>query len=68
MSSASSGRQTEFQICKKGQIQDQKIEIEMFVNARIDDYDLLDNLDTVYFSVEIGETYERDKFKWTVKG
>lgn len=40
----------------------------MFINARIDDYDLLDNLDTVYFSLEIGESYERDKFKWTVKG
>jgi hypothetical protein len=40
----------------------------MFVNARIDDYDLLDNLDTIYFSVEIGESYERDKFKWAVKG
>jgi len=40
----------------------------MFVHARIDDYDLLDNLDTIYFSVEIGESYERDKFKWTVKG
>ena len=66
--SISSGRQNEFQICKKGQIQDQKIEIEMFITARIDDYDFLDNLDTVYFSLEIGESYERDKFKWTVKG
>ncbi len=40
----------------------------MFITARIDDYDFLDNLDTVYFSLEIGESYERDKFKWTVKG
>jgi hypothetical protein len=40
----------------------------MFVHTRIDDYDLLENLDTVYFSVEIGESYERDKFKWTEKG
>lgn len=55
----------QFQICKKGQIMDQKIEIEMEVLTLIADYDLLDNLDTLYFSVEIGESYERDKFKWT---
>jgi len=40
----------------------------MFVHSRIDDYDLLENLDTIYYSVEIGESYERDKFKWTLKG
>ena len=55
----------EFQICKKNQIQDQKIEIEMFVVTKIDDYEILEGLDTLYYSVEIGELYERDKFKWT---
>jgi hypothetical protein len=40
----------------------------MVVQARIEDYEILDNLDTLYYSVEIGESYERDKFKWTVKG
>ena len=40
----------------------------MQVRAHIQDYDLLENLDTLYFSVEIGESYERDKFKWTEKG
>lgn len=37
----------------------------MVVQSRIDDYELLDGLDTLYYSVEIGELYERDKFKWT---
>ena len=37
------------------------------MSTLIDDYDLLDDLDTLYFSVEIGESYERDKFKWTEK-
>jgi hypothetical protein len=39
----------------------------MVVSSLIDDYDLIDDLDTLYFSVEIGESYERDKFKWTEK-
>jgi hypothetical protein len=60
-------KDTEFKICKKGHIQQQKIEIEMMVMAHIQDYDLLDNLDALYFSVDLGESYERDKFKWTVK-
>lgn len=55
----------EFQLCKKSKIQDQKIEMEMIVQTKIEDEDLLDDLDTLYFSVEIGELYERDKFKWT---
>lgn len=25
-------------------------------------------MEALYFSVEIGESYERDKFKWTEKG
>ena len=37
----------------------------MIVQTNIQDYDLLDHLDTLYFSVEIGELYERDKFKWS---
>jgi hypothetical protein len=37
----------------------------MVVQTHIQDYDLLENLDTLYFSVEIGELYERDKFKWS---
>jgi hypothetical protein len=37
----------------------------MVIQSHIDDYDLLENLDTLYYSVEIGELYERDKFKWT---
>lgn len=37
----------------------------MVVQTHIQDYDLLDHLDTLYFSVEIGELYERDKFKWS---
>ena len=37
----------------------------MVVATTISDYDLIDNLDTLYFSVEIGELYERDKFKWS---
>lgn len=49
-------------------IQDQKIEIEMVVQSHIDDYDLLEDLETLYYSVEIGELYERDKFKWTERG
>jgi hypothetical protein len=39
----------------------------MMVMAHIQDYDLLDNLDALYFSVDLGESYERDKFKWNVK-
>ena len=39
--------------------------MEMIVQTKIEDEDLLDDLDTLYFSVEIGELYERDKFKWT---
>lgn len=37
----------------------------MMVSTRIDDYDILEGLDTLYYSVEIGELYEGDKFKWT---
>lgn len=37
----------------------------MIVQTHIQDYDLLEHLDTLYFSVEIGELYERDKFNWT---
>ena len=40
----------------------------MMVKVHIQDYDLLDNLEALYFSVEIGESYERDKFKWIEKG
>ena len=29
---------------------------------------MLDNLDTLYYSVEIGESHERDKFKWSERG
>lgn len=39
----------------------------MVVFSHIQDYDLLENLDTLYYSVEIGESYESDKFKWTEK-
>ncbi len=54
----------EFQLCKKSQIQDQKIEMEMVIQTKIEDYEILDNLDALFFSVEIGELHERDKFKW----
>jgi len=37
----------------------------MLVETRIDDYEILEGLDTLYYSVEIGELYERDKFKWS---
>ena len=37
----------------------------MMVVSRIDDYEILENLETVYYSVEIGELHERDKFKWS---
>ncbi len=37
----------------------------MLVQSHIQDYDILDDLETLYFSVEIGESYERDKFKWS---
>jgi hypothetical protein len=37
----------------------------MIVHTHLQDYDLTENLDTLYFSVEIGELYERDKFKWS---
>jgi hypothetical protein len=40
----------------------------MRVKVHIQDYDLLENLEALYFSVDIGESYERDKFKWTEKG
>ena len=39
--------------------------MEMMVQTRIEDEDILDDLDTLYYSVEIGELYEREKFKWT---
>jgi hypothetical protein len=59
---------SQFQLCKKGEIQDQKIEIEMLVHTHLTDYDLAENLDTLYYSVEIGELYERDKFNWSERG
>lgn len=39
----------------------------MIVQTEIADDDLLEDLETLYFSVEIGELHERDKFKWTEK-
>jgi hypothetical protein len=39
--------------------------MEMIVYTKIEDYDIIEDLDTLYYSVEIGELHERDKFKWT---
>lgn len=39
--------------------------MEMTVYTKIEDEDILEDLDTLYYSVEIGELYERDKFKWS---
>ena len=36
----------------------------MVIQTKIEDDDILDNLDALFFSVEIGELHERDKFKW----
>jgi hypothetical protein len=37
----------------------------MSIQTSIGDYELIDDLETLYYSVEIGESHERDKFKWT---
>ena len=39
--------------------------MEMVIFTKIEDEDILEDLDTLYYSVEIGEHYERDKFKWS---
>ena len=62
-----------FEMCKKGEIKQDKIQIKMHVETVIeeddffddeDDYDLIDRCESLLFTVEIGETHERDKFPW----
>lgn len=36
----------------------------MVIQTVIDDENMLENLEALFFSVEIGELHERDKFKW----
>ena len=39
--------------------------MEMVVLTKLEDENLIEDLDTLYFQVDIGELYERDKFKWS---
>lgn len=55
----------EFQLCKKGQIQDQKIEIQMVIQSHIMDDDCLEDCKSLSYCLEIGEFHERDKLQWT---
>ena len=55
----------EFQLCKKGQIQDQKIEIEMTIISHMMDDEYLEGCKSLHYTVEIGELHERDKLQWT---
>lgn len=54
----------EFQLCKKGEIQQDKIEIQMRIQTSIPDDELMDDCVSLMYSVEIGELHERDKFQW----
>lgn len=54
----------EFQLCKKGQILSDKIEMEMTVVSHIMDDELLEECKSLQYSVEIGEIHERDKYQW----
>ena len=64
----------QFQLCRKGEIQQDKIQIKMQISTEIaddddwddeDDYDLLHRCEMLVFTVEIGELHERDKFTWS---
>ena len=55
----------EFQICKKSEIQEGKIEMEMTIKSEINDEEVLEECKNLYYSVEIGELHERDKFSWS---
>ena len=55
----------EFQLCKKGEIQQEKIDIQMRVTTSVPyDEEELEGLTSLTTVVEIGESHERDKFTW----
>ena len=55
----------EFQLCKKGEIVQDKIDIQMRVITTVPyDEEELEGLTSLTTVVEIGESHERDKFTW----
>ena len=62
--SSSSLKINEFQLCKKGEIHQEKIEIQMRIQSIIPDDEIMDDCISLTYSVEIGELHERDKYSW----
>lgn len=54
----------EFQLCKKSDIAQEKIEIQMRIQTVIMDDDEIDDCLSLTYNVEIGELYESDKYSW----
>ena len=54
----------EFQLCKKAEIQQEKIEIQMRIQSAVPDDDIMDDCVSLTYSVEFGELHERDKYQW----
>jgi hypothetical protein len=61
-----------FELCRKGEIQQDSIDIELVLKLDIqddptfdddEDYDLLHRCQSLDINIEIGESYERDKFR-----
>lgn len=63
----------QFQLCRKGEIKQDKIEMQLQVQLELeddetfddeDDYDLLHRCLSLDVLLEIGESHDRDKFSW----
>lgn len=61
----------QFRICKKGELQEKQIEIDLMLRTEIEDYyegeseeSLFDNVSHIQYTVEIGEFHDRDRFSW----
>jgi len=59
----------QFRICKKGELQEKQIEIDLILKSEIEDYyegeeSLFDEVTQIQYLIEIGEFHDRDKFSW----
>lgn len=54
----------EFELCKKGDIHQEKIEIQMRIQSIIPDDEIMDDCISLTYNVEVGELHERDKYSW----
>ena len=54
----------QFQLCKKAEIQQEKITIKMRVQTSIPDDEAMDECVSLTYTLELGELHSRDKYNW----